>query len=164
MSGRGVDLPSLLMVLLFTANMVVAFCDPFRSMGFATIGNVLMVASAVLFVYTVAYLRRGFFGETEPVLEHLVTEGPYRFCRHPLYLSFIVLILGLDLWLGSVLGVAHTLFLSIPSVVYRARVEDRLLREKFGAEWVAYAERVGFLIPKLMRDKSRMNGRADGSR
>jgi protein-S-isoprenylcysteine O-methyltransferase Ste14 len=60
--------------------------------------------------------------------------------------------------------VAHTLFLSIPSVVYRARVEDRLLREKFGAEWVAYAERVGFLIPKLMRDKSRMNGRADGSR
>jgi protein-S-isoprenylcysteine O-methyltransferase Ste14 len=60
--------------------------------------------------------------------------------------------------------VAHTLFLSIPSVVYRARVEDRLLREKFGAEWVAYAERVGFLIPKLTREKSRMNGRADGSR
>ncbi|MDH5792370.1 MAG: isoprenylcysteine carboxylmethyltransferase family protein [Candidatus Bathyarchaeota archaeon] len=164
MSGRSVDLPSLLMALLFSANMVVAFWDPFRSMGFATTGKVLMVVSAVIFVYTVAYLRRGFFGETEPVLEHLVTGGPYRFCRHPLYLSFIVLILGLDLWLGSVLGVAHTLFLSIPSAVYRARVEDKLLREKFGVEWVAYAERVGFLIPKLTRDKSRMNGRADESR
>ncbi|MDH5200563.1 MAG: isoprenylcysteine carboxylmethyltransferase family protein [Candidatus Bathyarchaeota archaeon] len=164
MSGRSVDLPSLLMVLLFSANMVVAFWDPFRSMGFATTGKALIVVSAVIFVYTVAYLRRGFFGETETVLDHLVTGGPYRFCRHPLYLSFIVLILGLDLWLGSVLGVAHTLFLSIPSAVYRARVEDRLLREKFGAEWVAYAERVGFLIPKPTRDKRKMNGRVDESR
>jgi len=124
----------------------------------------LIVVSTVIFVYTVAYFRRGFFGETEPVLEHLVAEGPYRFCRHPLYLSFIVLIFGLDLWLGSVLGVAHTLLLSIPSAIYRARVEDRLLREKFGAEWEAYAERVGFLIPKPTRDKSRMNGRVDESR
>jgi protein-S-isoprenylcysteine O-methyltransferase Ste14 len=163
MSGRGVDLPSLLMALLFTANIVVAFLDPFRSMGFAVAGKALIVVSAVLFVYTVAYLRRGFFGETEPVLEHLVTGGPYRFCRHPLYLSFIVLIFGLDLWLGSVLGVAHTLLLSMPSAVYRARVEDRLLREKFGAEWAAYAERVGFLLPKLMRYKHRMNGRTDES-
>ena len=164
MSGRGVDIPSFLMVLLFTANIVVAFWDPFRTMDFAMAGKALIVVSAVILVYTVASLKRGFFGETEPVLDHLVTGGPYSFCRHPLYLSFIVLILGLDLWLGSLLGVAHTLFLSIPSAVYRARVEDRLLREKFGAEWVAYAERVGFLLPKLTRDKSRMNGRADESR
>jgi protein-S-isoprenylcysteine O-methyltransferase Ste14 len=164
MSGRGVDLPSLLMVLLFTANLVVAFWDPFRTMGFVMAGKALIVVSAVIFVYTVAYLRRGFFGETEPVLKHLVTGGPYRFCRHPLYLSFIVLILGLDLWLGSILGVAHTLLLSIPSAVYRARVEDRLLREKFGAEWVAYAERVGFLLPKLTRDRSKRNGLVDSSR
>jgi protein-S-isoprenylcysteine O-methyltransferase Ste14 len=77
--------------------MVVAFWDPFRSMGFATIRKFLMVVSAILFVYTVAYLRRGFFGETETVLDHIVTGGPYRIYRHPLYLSFIVLILGLDL-------------------------------------------------------------------
>lgn len=164
MSGRGIDLPSLLMVLIFTANIVVAFWDPFRSMDYAMVGKTLIAVSAVLFVYTVAYLRKGFYGETEPVLDYLVTGGPYSFCRHPLYLSFIVLILGLDLWLGSVLGVAHTLFLSIPSAVYRARVEDGLLREKFGAEWAAYAERVGFLLPKLTRDKSRMNKRADESR
>jgi len=164
LSERGVDMPSLLMVLLFTANLVVAFWDPFRSMEFAMAGKALIVVSAVIFVYTLAYLRRGFFGETEPVLEHLVTGGPYSFCRHPLYLSFIVLIFGLDLWLGSLLGVAHTLFLSIPSAVYRARVEERLLMEKFGAEWAAYTKRVGFLLPKPTRDKIRMNGRADESR
>jgi protein-S-isoprenylcysteine O-methyltransferase Ste14 len=161
LSGRGFDLPSFLMVLLFTANIVVAFWDPFRSRDFAMAGKALIVVSVVIFVYTLAYLRRGFFGETEPVLDHLVIVGPYRFCRHPLYLSFIVLILGLDLWLGSFLGVAHTLLLSIPSAVYRARVEDGLLRERFRAEWAAYAERVGFLLPKLTRDGSKMNGPVD---
>jgi protein-S-isoprenylcysteine O-methyltransferase Ste14 len=123
-----------------------------------------MVVSMVPFVYTMAYLRRGFFGETETVLDHLVTGGPYRFCRHPLYLGCIVLILGLDLWLGSVLGVAHTLLLLIPSAVYRARVEDRLLREMFGAEWAAYAERVGFLLLRLTRDRSKRSGPVDSSR
>jgi len=157
-------MPSLLMALLFTANMVVAFWDPFRSMGSDMTGKVLMVVGAVIFVYTVAYLRRGFFGETEPVLDHLVTGGPYRFCRHPLYLSFIILIFGLDLWLGSVLGVAHTLLLSVPSAVYRARVEDRLLREKFGADWAAYAERGGFLLPKFKRYRGKRNGPVDSSR
>ncbi len=153
-----------MMVLLFTANIVVAFWDPFRSRVFAMAGETLIVVGAVLFFYTIAYLRRGFFGETEPVLDHLVTGGPYSFCRHPLYLGFIILIFGLDLWLGSALGVAHTLLLSVPSVVYRARVEDRLLREKFGAEWAAYAERVGFFLPKLTRDRSKRNGPVDSSR
>ena len=42
----------------------------------------------------------------------------------------------------SVLGVTSTLFLSIPSTVYRTRVEDKLLREKFGEHWEDYAEKV----------------------
>jgi protein-S-isoprenylcysteine O-methyltransferase Ste14 len=60
--------------------------------------------------------------------------------------------------------VAHTLLLLIPSAVYRARVEDRLLREMFGAEWVAYAERVGFLLPRLPRNRSKRSGPVDSSR
>jgi len=97
------------------------------------------------------YLRSGFFGETEPTLDHLITEGPYGFCRHPLYLSFVILILGLDIMLGSTIGVAFTVFLSIPSAVYRARVEDRLLKEKFGERWERYAKRVGLLLPRRFR-------------
>lgn len=53
---------------------------------------------------------------------------------------------------GSVPGVASTLFLSIPSAVYRDRVEDRLLREKFGEQWEDYAEKVGFFLPKMWRE------------
>ncbi|MCW3979721.1 MAG: isoprenylcysteine carboxylmethyltransferase family protein [Candidatus Bathyarchaeota archaeon] len=151
MSRRGVDWPSLQMVLVYTANIVVSSWDTTGLIDLKRLGGDLVVVGALLFAYAVAYLRSGFFGETEPKLDHLVTEGPYRLCRHPLYLSFIVLALGLDLVFGSILGVAFTVFLSIPSAVYRARVEDRLLREKFGEVWEDYAERVGFLLPKLPR-------------
>jgi len=154
MPGIKVDVPSLAMVLVFTANMAGALWDKARMSGTKTVGEALVVLGSFLFIYTLAYLRSGFFGETEPTLDHLITEGPYGFCRHPLYLSFVILILGLDMMLGSTIGVAFTAFLSIPSAVYRARVEDKLLKEKFGERWERYAERVGLLLPRGFRKNS----------
>lgn len=150
MPRRSVDLPSLQMVLVFTANIIVGLWDKTVMPTFRRAGEVLIVLGAILFVYVLAYLRSGFFGETEPKLDHLITDGPFRFCRHPLYLSFIILAFGLDLAFGSVLGVAFTFLLSIPSAAYRARVEDGLLKERFGEEWENYSERVGFLLPRLV--------------
>ncbi len=145
-------MPSLLMVLSFMANLSIGLFDPLEMPVPKEFGLALLVLGSLFFVYVLFYLRRGFFGETEPRLDFLLTEGPYNYCRHPQYLSFIVMILGLDLMFRSVLGVFFTLVLSIPSVVYRARVEDRLLRNRFGDEWEEYSKRVGFLFPKLRRE------------
>lgn len=150
MPRRSVDLPSLQMVLVFTANIIVGLWDKTETPTFRMAGEALIVLGALIFVYVLAYLRSGFFGETEPKLDHLITDGPYGFCRHPLYLSFIILAFGLDLVFGSVLGVVFTFLLSIPSAAYRARMEDRLLKEMFGEEWDRYSERVGFLLPKIV--------------
>jgi len=43
--------------------------------------------------------------------------------------------------------------ISIPSAIYRAKIEDKLLREKFGDKWGNYAEQVGFLLPKIRARK-----------
>ena len=64
---------------------------------------------------------------------------------------FIIMISGFDLMFGSLMGIVFTLVLSIPSVVYRARVADRLLRKKFGKEWEEYAAKAGFLLPRPRR-------------
>ena len=106
MPQRSVDLPSLQMVLVFTANIFISLWDKAEAPTFRRAGEALIVLGAILFVYVLAYLRSGFFGETEPKLDHLITDGPYRFCRHPLYLNFIIIAFGLDLAFGSVLGVA----------------------------------------------------------
>lgn len=138
------------MVLTFTSKFICYF-DPFEILGSKEVGIALFVSGGLFFVYVLLYLRNGFFGKTAPKLDFLITTRPYRFCRHPQYLSFIIMILGFDLMFGSVVGIVFTFTLSIPSTVYRARVEDRLLRKKFGKEWENYVEKVGFLFPKLKK-------------
>ena len=146
-----VDLPSLIMVSSLTANLVICFFDPIEIPVPKEIGVALLVGGFVFFFYVLLYLRRGFFGETEPKLDFLITKGPYRFCRHPQYLSFIIIILSIDLMFRSVMGLLFTFVLSIPSMVYRAKIEDGLLRNNFGEEWENYANKVGFLFPRLRK-------------
>jgi len=153
MTQSSVDLPSLFMVLSFTTNLVICFLDSIEILVSKEIGVALLICGSLFFVYVLLYLRSGFFGETKPKLDFLITKGPYRFCRHPQYLSFIIMILGIDLMFRSVAGILFTLALSIPSVVYRAKIEDGLLRTKFGEEWENYADKVGFLFPRFRRQR-----------
>ena len=51
-----------------------------------------------------------------------------------LFMFFVIIALGINLMLKSGLAKAFTLGLSIPSLVYRGKVEDKLLRKKFGEE------------------------------
>lgn len=156
MTRSKVDMPSLFMVLSFTSNLVVCFFDPIKRFGSREVGVTVLVSGGLIFAYVLFYLRSGFFGETQPRLDFLITKGPYRFCRHPQYLSFVIMILGIDLMFGSVIGIIFTVVLSIPSAVYRARIEDRLLRNKFGEEWENYASKVGFFFP-MFRGKRKNN-------
>jgi len=156
MTRSKVDLPSLYMALSFTVSIFIGFLDPIELPLPKEIGTVLLACGSLIFLHVIFYLRTGFFGETEPKLDFLITKGPYRFCRHPLYLSFIIMALGINLMLRSTLGVAFTFALSIPSAVYRGKIEDKLLRKKFGEEWESYADKVGFLFPKLRKQRTKV--------
>lgn len=134
----------MLMVLAFLLNLLVCFLDPTEFKGTRTLGQVLFLLGGLLLLYVTYYLRSGFFGDVEPNLDHLVTAGPYRWCRHPLYLSFMLIILGLDLMFGSPAGILVTLLLALPSTIYRARLEEKALTDRFGEEWEAYKERTRF--------------------
>ncbi len=77
----------------------------------------------------------------------LITTGPFRIVRHPLYTSVALLVLPaagflLDTWLGVVLGAA----LYIASRRY-APAEEAALAAAFGAKWDEYERSV--LIPWL---------------
>jgi len=149
MTRSKVDMPSLFMVLSFTSNMAVCFFDPIKRFGSREVGVAVLVSGGLIFVYVLFYLRSGFFGETQPKLDPLIAKGPYRFCTHPQYLSFVMMILGIDLMFGSVIGILFTVVLSIPSAVYRATIEDQLLRDKFGEQWENYASKVGFFFSRF---------------
>ena len=78
----------------------------------------------------------------------VVQHGPYRFVRHPLYASRIVLIIGMALMLGSWLALAPAVLIVI-LLVLRTSLEDRMLTADLPG-YHAYAKRVpARLVPGL---------------
>lgn len=83
--------------------------------------------------------------------EHtLVTHGPYRFVRHPLYtlgaLAFAGISVAAGCWLIAVLAVPGLSLLAA-----RTKQEEAALVERFGDEYRAYARRTGRFLPRRGR-------------
>lgn len=72
----------------------------------------------------------------------LVVSGIYRYTRNPMYLGFLLVLLGLAFYLGKLSALA---FLPV-FVAYlnelQIKPEERALRARFGREFDAYTERV----------------------
>lgn len=78
----------------------------------------------------------------------LVTKGPYRWIRHPLYTFgtafFLSFALMADSWFIAVMAILAIVLLSI-----RLPTEEALLIEKFGDEYREYMKRTGRYLPKI---------------
>ncbi len=77
----------------------------------------------------------------------LVTSGPYKLVRHPIYTSMLCLLLGTGfmvtpLWLFLLAVVVFLLGTEI-----RVRIEDRLLASRFAERFQEYARKVPAYIP-----------------
>jgi protein-S-isoprenylcysteine O-methyltransferase Ste14 len=72
----------------------------------------------------------------------LITSGPYRFSRNPLYLGGNVFIFfGAGLLVGSPIALLITAF-HLPFVDLFIRREEKQLGEDFGQEWMRYKNQV----------------------
>lgn len=89
-----------------------------------------------------AIARHGQGGMFTDVPSRLITDGPFRFTRNPLYLAMVLLTLGIALLLGTLgpllLVAAEVAVMTWFGIPY----EERVLAEQFGAEYEAYRKRV----------------------
>ena len=79
----------------------------------------------------------------------LVTTGPYRLVRHPIYLGLVLLALGQALAFSSWLACLIVLVGIVPTFAWRARAEDTLLIRTFGARYALYRRQTKIIIPHL---------------
>lgn len=116
----------------------------------AIAGVVLSVAGVAFALWAITTLGRHYDLLLEVHTGHeLVRDGPFRVVRHPVYTGLGLHFLGACLATGNILLIAGTLAVTFPGLYLRARAEERLLREEFGAEYDAYATRVRMLVPLL---------------
>lgn len=121
--------------------------DPARAIAVA----VLMLAAVALFAWAARTLGANWALVARTRAEHrLVTEGPFAFVRHPIYLAMAFFLLGFALAThhGERLAVALPVFLL--GTLIRVRYEERLLRDRFGSGYDAYAARVRRFVPGVI--------------
>ncbi len=76
------------------------------------------------------------------MVANLVTDGPYRFSRNPIYISHVALTVAIGLMLRSFWILALTPALVFALVKLSIEPEERHLASRFGAEFRTYAARV----------------------
>ncbi len=113
------------------------------------LGWLIFLLGMFVFAWAAFYLRRAFFGNVEPVSDKLITTGPYRFVRHPLYLGMIISTVGLIVGLKSIWGLVGVVVLFIPTAIYRAKLEEGAMALRFGKEWDEYVKRTCFMFPPI---------------
>ena len=71
-----------------------------------------------------------------------ITEGPFRFSRHPMYLGFVMTLFGLAFGLGNVIAFLAPVAMFITFELLFIPQEEKSMEETFGQEYLEYKKRV----------------------
>jgi protein-S-isoprenylcysteine O-methyltransferase Ste14 len=132
--------------------LVLPFGGPGRgaSTAMVFVGDLLAVGACAWLLASVLALGRCF--GILPEARGLVTRGPYRLVRHPVYLGEILALLGLTVSSGTASSIlALVLFVAAQAV--RMRLEERALTAAF-PDYALYAARTARLLPRLARNRA----------
>jgi protein-S-isoprenylcysteine O-methyltransferase Ste14 len=146
-----------LLALVFVVALIAFLVDP-SSMAWASFhlpnwgrwaGAGLIVAAGGLLVWTFRSLGHNL---TDTVVTRrdatLVTGGPYRWVRHPFYLTFAIGVSGVTLLTANAfLATAGAAAFLV--IVARTSIEEQKLIERFGGDYLDYMRQTGRFLPRM---------------
>ena len=121
-----------------------------------SLNSPMNVAGALIFfvglairLSAVASLKRSYSWTLEIRDEHrLVKDGLYRYVRHPIYVGVLLGAFAVPIFATSFLGFVFAL-MAIPLFIYRMGVEEKMLVEEYGDEYLEYMKETRKLIPYI---------------
>lgn len=151
---RFLPLPRVLLVIAIAATTIGTRLTP-SSMGLppgaVPSGLFLVIAGLLLIAWALLRLGVGMLGGVETLATDLVTNGPYRWVRHPVYVGMGLALVGYAVAARSWPGLVLVLAVFVPAAVYRASREEAALARTFPVAWAAYRRRTGAVLPRLSR-------------
>lgn len=112
------------------------------------LGLLLYAGGVLLMAWGLSTLGRSYQlgGLTPRPEDGMVTGGPYRLVRHPMYASVLSISLGLAFLIQS--GSALLVFVLYVGVIsFLVPIEEEGLREVYGESYAAYLKKTGRVIP-----------------
>lgn len=133
--------------------LLTSWIDTFRlpfPAGIRWLGAGLIFAGDLLFIWS----HKALGSNWSPILEirkghTLVTDGPYKFIRHPMYAA--IFLIGIGVSLLSANWIVALSYMMPTASLYLVRVsnEEEMMIGQFGDEYRPFMTRTGRLIPKL---------------
>ena len=116
---------------------------------FDAIGVILCATGIAVAIWARVYLGRN-WGMPMTLREkpELVTSGPYKFVRHPIYSGFLLAMFGTALADGAI----WLLILVLAGIyfIYSAKVEEKMMLKEFPDHYPGYAKRTKMLVPFIL--------------
>ena len=112
------------------------------------IGSVLSFLGAVVYAVAIKTLGDSWrVGIEQSTVVPFVNQGVYRFSRHPAYLGFFLMYLGIFL-VYPTWWILLLVITSMFALINLASVEERYLRTHYPNQYEQYQQSVGFSLPK----------------
>jgi protein-S-isoprenylcysteine O-methyltransferase Ste14 len=116
------------------------------------LGVAVLCAGIGLFGWAHRALGRNWTAVLALSTDHeMVTDGPFRFVRHPMYAAFFMIGVGFCLVSANWLVAAAYLGTLTPMYVMRVPAEEQMMASRFGDRYRRYMEATGRLWPRVGR-------------
>jgi len=116
----------------------------------AVLGALLTIAGVAFACWARYTLGRNWSSEVQLKQGHeLIEQGPYGLVRHPIYTGLLLAFFGTALAIGEWRGLI-ALAIVASSFWFKLRLEERWMREQFGAGYLDYMQRVKALVPWIL--------------
>jgi protein-S-isoprenylcysteine O-methyltransferase Ste14 len=121
--------------------------SPSRSTDACMVGALILLMGILLGIWVLWHVFGALF------TKKLITSGPYRFVRHPMYIAIYCILIGIAIIFSiNIWFVVLALFIPLWYLV--CRIEERQMLELHRFEYMDYQNRTGMFFPKLKRIKA----------
>ncbi len=110
-----------------------------------------VTATGLLFsIWARQHLGRNWSGRVTIKADHeLITTGPYRVTRHPIYTGLLIAFAGSALAVAEMRGVI-AFVIAFAALWRKLKLEERYMREQFGQAYIDYQRQVAAIVPILL--------------
>lgn len=120
------------------------------SVAVAVVGALLTMLGVAFACWARHVLGRNWSSVVQVKQDHeLIQSGPYRHVRHPIYTGLLLAFFGTAMAIGEWRGAICVVIVAV-SFWFKLKLEERWMRENFGAAYESYMQRTKALIPGVL--------------